>query len=80
MKIIAINGSPRKSWNTATVLQKYLDGAASADSAAQTSLIHLYSLKYTGCVSCFQCKLLGGPSYGKCAVRDDLKPVLEEAL
>lgn len=80
MKIVAINGSPRKNWNTATVLEKYLEGAASADSAAQTDLIHLYSLKYTGCISCFQCKRLGGPSYGKCVVNDDLKPVLEQAL
>jgi multimeric flavodoxin WrbA len=29
MKIMAVNGSPRKAWNTATVLQKALEGAAS---------------------------------------------------
>ena len=28
MKILAINGSPRKSWNTATLLQEALKGAA----------------------------------------------------
>jgi multimeric flavodoxin WrbA len=29
MKVIAINGSPREKWNTATLLEKALDGVAS---------------------------------------------------
>ena len=29
MKVIALNGSPRKKWNTATLLKYALDGAAS---------------------------------------------------
>ena len=76
MKILAINGSPRKTWNTATLLQNTLDGAASQ--GAETELVHLYDLDYTGCTSCFACKLKGGKSYGKCAVQDGLTPVLEE--
>jgi len=72
MKIIAFNGSPRKKWNTATLLQNALDGAASK--GAETELIHLYDLNYKGCISCFACKTLGGKSYGKCAVHDDLTP------
>jgi len=27
MNVLAINGSPRKSWNTATLLNKALEGA-----------------------------------------------------
>ena len=54
MKVMAFNGSPRKTWNTATLLQKALEGAASK--GAQTKLVHLYDLKYTGCKSCFACK------------------------
>lgn len=80
MKFIAINGSPRKKWNTATILDKYLEGARSVDASVEAEIINLYDLKYTGCISCFQCKLLNGPSYGKCIVKDDLKPVLEKAL
>lgn len=80
MEIIAINGSPRKKWNTATILQNALDGAAEAAPDVLTEMINLYDLKYTGCISCFQCKLIGGPSYGKCAVKDGLKPVLERVL
>ncbi|AKB31964.1 iron-sulfur flavoprotein [Methanosarcina siciliae HI350] len=75
MKVIAINGSPRKKWNTATLLEKALEGAASE--GAETETIHLYDLDFKGCTSCFACKLKGGKSYGKCAMRDELTPVLE---
>lgn len=75
MKVIVINGSPRKKWNTAILLNKALEGAASK--GAETELIHLYDLDYKGCISCFACKLKDGKSYGKCAVSDDLSPVFK---
>ena len=73
---MAFNGSPRKKWNTATLLEKALEGAASQ--GAETELIHLYDLNYKGCISCFACKTIGGKSYGKCAVRDDLTPIFRK--
>ncbi len=76
MKIMAFNGSPRKKWNTATLLEKALEGAASQ--GAESELIHLYDLHYQGCISCFACKTRGGKSYGRCAVKDDLAPLLEK--
>ena len=76
MKLIAINGSPRKDKNTATLLKRALEGAASQ--GAETELIHLYDQNYKGCISCFACKLKNGKSYGKCAVKDDLTPILEK--
>ncbi len=76
MKAIAVNGSPRKKWNTATLLEKALEGAASEE--AKTELIHLYDLNFKGCISCFACKTKNGKSYGKCAVKDELTPVLKK--
>ncbi|MFA6224724.1 MAG: flavodoxin family protein [Methanoregula sp.] len=76
MKVIAINGSPRKKWNTATLLEHAL--AVTQSKGAETELIHLYDLDFKGCTSCFACKLKGGKSYGKCALRDGLTPVLEK--
>lgn len=73
MKVMAFNGSPRKKNNTATLLGYALKGAASR--GAETELIHLYDLNYKGCISCFACKTIGGKSYGRCAVQDDLTPV-----
>ncbi len=78
MKLLAINGSPRKTWNTATLLQKSVEGAASQGAA--TELIHLYDLNFRGCVSCFACKTIGGESYGRCTVKDDLTPIFEKVL
>ena len=80
MKVYAINGSPRKNKNTATLLQKALDGVkeAAKDKEIETEIINLYDLNYTGCKSCFACKRLGSKSYGKCAVKDDLQEVLEK--
>lgn len=76
MKVLAFNGSPRKEWNTAILLNKALKGAASK--GAETELIHLYDLNYKGCISCFACKKKDGKSYGKCAVRDGLTPILSK--
>ncbi len=76
MKVMAFNGSPRKKWNTATLLEKALEGAASQ--GAETELIHLYDLNYRGCVSCFSCKTKGGKSYGRCAIKDDLTPIFRK--
>ena len=77
MKLLAINGSPRRKRNTATILQSMVDGAMEA--GAEATLVHLAGLHFRGCASCFGCKLLGGPSYGRCALKDDLTPVLDMA-
>jgi multimeric flavodoxin WrbA len=76
MKVSAFNGSPRKKWNTATLLEKALEGAASQ--GAETELIHLYDLNFKGCRSCFACKTKGGESYGRCATKDDLTSILKK--
>lgn len=76
MKAIAINGSPRKNWNTATLLQNALDGAASV--GADTKLIHLCNFKFSGCSSCFACKKKNRAVSG-CAIRDELSDILDKA-
>jgi multimeric flavodoxin WrbA len=78
MNVIALNGSPRKDWNTATLLKSALEGAESV--GASTTLIHLYDLTYKGCTSCFSCKRKGNSCAGLCAMRDDLREVLAQVL
>ncbi len=76
MKVMAFNGSPRKKkWNTVTLLNNALQGAMSA--AADTELVQLYDLRFSGCVSCFSCKKLNRREDGVCAVQDDLTAVLD---
>ena len=74
-KIVAINGSPRKEWNTGTLVREAARGAESE--GAEVKVIDLYELdKFTGCVSCFECKSDGNK--GRCMHQDGLAPVLEE--
>ena len=68
-KIVAINCSPRSTWNTATLVREAAKGAAAQ--GAKLEIIDLYKLeKFTGCVSCFGCKL--PQSLGKCVCKDGL--------
>ena len=78
MKVIAVNGGPRKDWSTGTLLKNALEGAESV--GAGTTLVHLYDLTYKGCTSCFSCKRKGNACAGLCAMRDDLRDVLAEVL
>lgn len=74
-KIIVINAGPRKDWNTDRLIKEAARGAES--SGAQTEYIDLFQLeKYTGCISCFGCKL--PKTFGKCICRDGLYDVLEK--
>lgn len=79
MKALFINGSPRKQWNTAQLLQKAMEGAK--DAGAEVELVNLYdrNLNYKGCMSCFACKVKGGKK-GVCSFKDDLQPIMEKAV
>ena len=77
MKAIFFNCSPRKNKNTALMLRKAMEGAAAV--GAETELVHIYDMQFQGCKSCFACKLKNSKTDGICAIKDDLRPVLERA-
>lgn len=79
MKVLAVNGSPRKNWNTGTLLQAALDRAA--EQGCETEFVQLSSIALRGCSSCLSCKREGEPfrSDALCVMKDDLRPVLEKA-
>lgn len=73
--IVAINASPRTNWNTGTLIREAARGAESE--GAEVKIFDLYKLeKFTGCISCFGCKLPA--NIGKCIYQDGLAPVLEK--
>ena len=74
-KIVVINASPRTTWNTSALVREAAKGAGSA--GAEVKIFDLYQLeKFTGCVSCFGCKL---PEHlGVCVCKDGLYEVLNE--
>ncbi len=78
-KIFAMffNAGPRKNWNTHKMLESARAGAEEAGAA--TELVNLYDFPFSGCKSCFACKLKNAKTNGVCALRDELRPVLERA-
>jgi len=79
MNVLAISGAANKSRNTATMLKSAFDGAMSV-SGASGEIVFLYDLSYKGCIGCHSCKLLDESKFARCAINDDLSPVLEKAI
>lgn len=75
LKVIGINGSPRKNWNTDLMIQSALRGAA--DAGHETKLYQLSELNFKGCCSCLHCKK-SPETAGECVTKDDLYPILKE--
>ena len=68
-KVLAVNSDPRKHSETAQLLEASLEGAREA--GAQTRMIQLCDLSFSGCIGCASCKRLGHPSYNNCILKDD---------
>lgn len=77
-KVMIINGSPRKNFNTAKMLKEAAKGAE--DAGAEVEIVNLYDLNYKGCISCLVCKRKGVEQKGLCFYKDGLTPVLEKCL
>jgi multimeric flavodoxin WrbA len=54
MKILGIQGSPRRRGNTCTIMDSMLSGAESV--GAQTQLVQLYAYSISGCIVCERCR------------------------
>lgn len=80
MNTVIINGSPRKDGNTAQMCRAFADGVVSQRQDATVEIVNLYDFDFKGCRSCFACKLKEAATYGKCAVKDAISPILERAL
>ncbi len=76
MKIFAVNGSPRRHWNTERILEHALAGAAGEEAAGE--MAQLYPMRYSGCAGCYGCKKKDAPA-AECRIKDSLTPVLEKA-
>jgi len=63
-KILAFNGSPRPSGNTAHLLRAFLSGTEENGSDAE--LFHPHKLKLKECTGCLRCNVLK-----RCSLRDD---------
>lgn len=60
-KIMIIDGGPRKTFNTASMLKKFAEGASSASDEIEVKTVRLYDLDYKGCMSCMPAKSKAKP-------------------
>ncbi len=77
-KVIVLNGSPRKNFNTAKLLQEAQKGCE--QNGAEVEYFNLYDYNFSGCRSCFACQRKGSITNGVCAIKDDIKPILEKCV
>ena len=73
-KVVAVNCSPRRGWNTDLLVRAAARGAENAGASVKIFDLNLLE-PFTGCASCFGCKL--APNEGRCVCLDGLYPVLE---
>ncbi len=75
-KVIVLNAGPRKNFNTAKMLKEAQNGAQSA--GAEVEYFNLYDYNFLGCRSCFACQRKGSVTNNVCAIKDDVRPILEK--
>ena len=75
MKVIGFNGSPRKNWNTDQLLDSAMKGAA--DAGFEVERVNLFDYEFTGCKNCFACKLKNSKTDEFCAIRESIRPLIE---
>jgi multimeric flavodoxin WrbA len=66
MKVVAINGSPRREGNTSILIRYVFSELENV--GIQTEIIQLAGTRIRGCMACFKC---GENLNKKCAVKDD---------
>lgn len=76
-KIVIVDGGPRRTFNTASLLKRVAEGACSVSDEIQVNPVRLYDLDYKGCMACMACKVKDRAS-NVCRFRDALSPLLDE--
>lgn len=72
-KVVAFMGSPRKSGNTATLVQEVIRGAQDAD--AETTIFNLYDMNIKPCQGCLACR-----KTGQCFMQDDFQNMFKHII
>ncbi len=71
MKLLCVQGSPRKNGNSATIAQRFLKVAKERGATIETYILN--ELDFKPCQACYACKT----SLEHCVLEDDLTPVLK---
>jgi len=71
MKVVCLLGSPKPKGNSAFLAKRFCEAAQARGAEVET--FSLNKLNYKGCQACMACKI----KLDRCALKDDLTPVLE---
>lgn len=72
MKVLCVQGSPRKKGNSATIARRFVKVAEDRGATIETYVLN--ELDFKPCQACYACKT----KLEHCALKDDLTPVLKE--
>ena len=78
MKIVAVNGGPRKGKNTDQMLNAFIEGVREVAPEAEIEFIRLYDYAFKGCLSCFACQLEKNRGEIGCRVKDEISDLLRD--
>lgn len=73
MKVLVIQGSPKRNGNTATLIKTFLEGLVRENNAVRVSEFWLNDLNIKPCQGCFQCF-----EKSRCIVDDDMQRLYPE--
>ena len=74
MKIVILNGSPRKGGNTAALVKAFTEGAESKGHSVIQFPVGTMNIR--GCIACEACRKSGS---GKCVQQDEMQQVYPDA-
>lgn len=80
MKIVAVNGGPRKGKNTDQMLDAFIEGMKETAPEAEIQVIRLYDYAFKGCISCFACQLEKNRDDLGCRVKDEMTQLLRDTF
>ncbi|MBQ8224884.1 MAG: flavodoxin family protein [Bacteroides sp.] len=73
-KVLILSGSPRKGGNSDTLCNRFMEGAQEA--GHEVEKIWIQDRKVAPCLACYYCK----EHEGACAIKDDMKEILDKML
>ena len=73
-KVLILSGSPRKGGNSDTLCDQFMKGAQEAGNEVEK--IWVQGKKVAPCFACYYCN----DHKGECAIKDDMKEILEKML
>jgi multimeric flavodoxin WrbA len=77
-KIMIIDGGPRKTMNTAAMVEAFCKGARSMGEEIEVRHVRLYDIDYKGCRSCLACQIKGSKHKDSCGYKDGITEILKE--